>query len=259
MGKNKDYIDITEIAGSEVTTEQLERLCHRYYWAGKYSNGNDVVEVACGTGQGLGYLQTVSKSIEGADISDKILDIAKRHYKGRVQLRQFDVQEMPYGNATKDVVLLFEAIYYIPNAEKFIRECKRILRPNGKVLIVTANKDLYDFNPSSYSYNYYGVVELVDLFSRYGFKPNCFGYMPVESASLRQKLLRPIKKTVVSLGLMPKTMKGKKLLKRLVFGKMVKMPDEITEKMINYEAPVSLQHDRPNHSYKVIYCVAERS
>ncbi|MCD6265910.1 MAG: BrnT family toxin [Deltaproteobacteria bacterium] len=27
-------------------------------------------------------------------------------------------------------------------------DCVRVLRPGGKVLIATANKDLYDFNPS---------------------------------------------------------------------------------------------------------------
>jgi len=255
----KDYVEVTEIAGDEVTTEQIERLCHRYYWAGKFSRGNDVVEVACGSGQGLGYLLPISKSIEGADISEKILNVAREHYQERIQLKQFDVQKMPYEDASKDVVLLFEAIYYIRDTEKFVKECMRILRPNGKVLIVTANKDLYDFNPSPHSHNYYGVVELIELFSRRGFKPNCFGYMPVERLSIKQKILRPVKKTVVSLGLMPKTMRGKKLLKRLVFGKMVKMPDEITENMIRYEDPVSLEGNCPNRSYKVIYCVAERS
>jgi 2-polyprenyl-3-methyl-5-hydroxy-6-metoxy-1,4-benzoquinol methylase len=27
-----------------------------------------------------------------------------------------------------------EAIYYIPDAEKFVRDCARVLRPGGKVL-----------------------------------------------------------------------------------------------------------------------------
>jgi len=39
------------------------------------------------------------------------------------------------------VIILFEAIYYIPDAEKFVEECARVLRLGGKVLIATANKD----------------------------------------------------------------------------------------------------------------------
>ncbi len=51
-----DFISVTEIAGDEVTQEQADRLCNRYYWAGRYCSGKDVVEAACGPGQGLGYL-----------------------------------------------------------------------------------------------------------------------------------------------------------------------------------------------------------
>ena len=44
-----DYSTVTEIAGEDISQEQLERLYHRYYWAGNYCEGKDVVEVACGT------------------------------------------------------------------------------------------------------------------------------------------------------------------------------------------------------------------
>ena len=64
-----DYISVTEIAGDEVTEEQIERLCNRYYWAGHFCAGKDVVETACGTGQGLGYLSSVSGTFEAGDYS----------------------------------------------------------------------------------------------------------------------------------------------------------------------------------------------
>ena len=51
-----DYISVTEIAGDDVTQEQVDRLCNRYYWAASYCQDKDVVEAACGSGQGLGYL-----------------------------------------------------------------------------------------------------------------------------------------------------------------------------------------------------------
>lgn len=259
MAQDQTYIEVTEIAGDEVTAEQVERLCHRYYWAAQYCKDKDVLEVACGTGQGLGFLANVSRSLEGADISDEILKIAKDHYGDRIPLRRFDVQEMPYEDASKDVIIIFEAIYYIPSFEKFIQECQRVLRPGGTVLIATANKDLFDFNPSPHSFEYYGVMELDQILSKHGFSVSCFGYMPINKTNLKQKILRPVKKVVVSLGLMPKTMRGKKLLKRLVFGKMVKMPNEITGEMCEYTEPVTLETDRPDRKHKVIYCMAQLS
>ena len=198
---DNDFVSVTEIAGDEVTQEQIDRLCNRYYWAGQYCVGKNVVEAACGTGQGLGYLSGIAKSLDAGDYSNEILSIAQRHYGDRVALRQFDAQKMPFEDKSKDVIILFEAIYYIPDAERFVRECLRVLRPGGKVLIATANKDLYDFNPSPYSYKYYGVVELNRLFSKYGFETEFFGDTPVDNISLRQRVLRPIKKLIVILGL----------------------------------------------------------
>ena len=47
-----DYSTVTEVGGDDVSRAQVERLCHRYYWAGAYCLGKDVLEVACGTGAG---------------------------------------------------------------------------------------------------------------------------------------------------------------------------------------------------------------
>ncbi|MFH1931666.1 MAG: class I SAM-dependent methyltransferase [Pseudomonadota bacterium] len=289
---DKDYVSVTELAGDEVTQEQVDRLCNRYYWAGQYCLDKDVVEAACGSGQGLGYLSGIARSLEAGDYSDAILSIARQHYGERIALRQFDAQDMPFEDKSKDVIILFEAIYYLPDAEKFVRECVRVLRPGGKVLIATANKDLYDFNPSPHSYRYHGVVELNELFSVAGFQVQCYGDTPVDTVSLRQRILRPIKKIVVNLKLMPKSMAGKKFIKRLVFGDLVKMPAEIgppitrisrnEEKEENgpqitqidadleakngkdteglyrgrYVEPTRISASRADREHKVIYCVA---
>ena len=52
---------------------------NRYYWAGEYCRDKDVVEAACGSGQGLGYLAGIARSLEAGDYSDEILSIARRH------------------------------------------------------------------------------------------------------------------------------------------------------------------------------------
>ncbi len=285
-----DCVSVTEIAGDEVTQEQVDRLCNRYYWAGRYCLDKDVVEAACGTGQGLGYLHKITRSLEAGDYSEKILSIARKHYRDRIVLLQFDAQNMPFVDQSKDVIILFEAIYYLPDVERFVCECKRVLRPGGKVLIATANKDLYDFNPSPRSYIYYGVIELKSLFEKYGFRTEFFGGTPIDNVSIRQKVLRPIKKLAVILNIMPKTTSGKKWLKRLVFGNLVKMPTEIgpqitpvpstgfnpgfprgatgqaqiaqneknekTSDRAPYVEPDRIPSDVANTSHKVIYCVA---
>ena len=255
MMKN-NYISVTEVAGDEVTQEQIDRLCNRYYWAGRYCLKRDVVEAACGTGQGLGYIIEIANSLEAGDYSEDILKIARKHYGHRIALQQFDAQNMPFADNSKDVIILFEAIYYIPDAERFVRECKRVLRSDGKVLIATANKDLYDFNPSPYTYKYFGVTDLKELFGKYMFKTKFFGDTPISKVSFRQKLLRPVKKLAVKLDLIPKTTSGKKILKRFVFGPLVKLPAEINDTTSPHIEPVEISSSAPDTRHKVIFCAA---
>lgn len=254
-----DYTEVTEVAGDEVTREQVERIAHRYLWAGTLCEGKDVIEVACGTGQGLGYLAGRARSLVAGDISSELLGLARAHYGERIRLEPLDAQQLPFPDASADVVILFEAIYYLPDAARFVQEARRVLRNGGRLLIATANKDLYDFNPSMYAHRYFGVVELSELLGAHGFTPELFGYLPVERVSWRQRLLRPVKRVVVALNLMPRTMAGKKLLKRLVFGSLVPMPAEISAEMVAYEPPVPIDATRPDRHHKVIYCVGTKT
>src|SRR2546425_9254983 len=63
MGSIPDFTVVTELAGDPGSREQIQRAYRRYYWDGQYVKGADVVEVACGVGQGLGYLATLAKSV----------------------------------------------------------------------------------------------------------------------------------------------------------------------------------------------------
>jgi ubiquinone/menaquinone biosynthesis C-methylase UbiE len=258
MPDTVDYLKISEITNDLVTKEQVQRSCDRYHWASSYCEGKHVIEVACGTGQGIGFLSQVTKMFAAGDFSKDILNIAKSHYRSRVDLFQLDAQYLPFANNSMDVIILFEAIYYIPNAELFISECSRMLKPGGKVLIATANKDLSDFNPSPHTYKYFGVLELKDTFNRNGFSSEFFGNTRVSELSLIQRMSRPLKQVAVKLNLMPKTADGKKWLKRIIFGGMVKMPGEITKDMLSVAEPTALPDDKPDKDHKVIFCAATK-
>lgn len=254
------FVEVTELAGDEVTGEQVDRVCTRYAWALGYARGKDVLEIACGTGPGLGLLQGAARTLVAGDVSEPILARVRQHYGSRVDARLMNAESLPFADRSIDVIIIFEALYYVPDAEKFADECRRVLRPGGVVLVSNANKDLFDFNPSPHSHVYHGVIELGRLFGSRGFACRFWGDVPVATVSWRQKLLRPIKRTVVALNLMPKSMAGKKLLKRLVFGEMRAFPAEITTDMLPAQSSlVPVGSDQADHHHKVILCEARLS
>ena len=251
---NQDYRQVTELAGDEVTQQQIQRAVIRYGWAREKCIGLDVLEVACGTGQGLGCILDVARSVSACDITPEMAATASKLLGNRADIRCSAAEKMPWDNKCFDVIILFEAIYYLQDINAFFLEAKRLLRPNGKLLIVTCNKDLWDFNSSPFAVQYYGVVELHDLVKNHGLDPHLSVGSPIGKSGIRQRLLRPIKAAVSNLGLMPRTMRGKKLLKRLVFGSLQSMPTQLSMSDAPFEAPEPISLIQPNRTHQNIFC-----
>lgn len=252
-----NFLAITEVGGELVSQAQIVRFQQRYIWAGLFCKGKDVLEAACGTGPGLGYLASVSKSLTAGDYSPEVLAVTRAHYGDRIALHEFNAQATPFADTSFDVVILFEAIYYLPDAESFITECRRLLRPGGVLLLATANRDLFDFNPSPFSVRYYNPPELSALLRKHGFDVDFFGGSPINPSGLKNRILRLAKKMAVSFNLIPGSMRSKRFLKRLVFGRLVPLPRELRIGDARYEAPVSIDGAAADTVHQVLYCVAK--
>jgi SAM-dependent methyltransferase len=258
MNQHPDFTIVTERGGEPVSKMQLDRFHQRYIWAGSYCKGRDVLEMACGTGPGLGYLWRQSQSLMAGDVSSSVLALARAHYGDRIDLREFDAARTPFADTSVDVIILFEAIYYLSDLDAFAREVRRLLRPRGVLLLATANKDLLDFNPSPFSKTYLNPPELRAWLGRHGFACSFLGGSPVAKSGVRARVLRTIKRFAVSFHLIPESMRGKRLLKRFVFGRLVTMPVELSVEDAMFVAPVSIDPDSPDTTHQVIYCVAEK-
>jgi len=253
-----NYLTVTEIPGNKASKEQIGRLFHRYHFAMSFCHDKDVLEVACGAGMGLGYLETVARKIVGGDIEEEILSIPTRYYqqRSRIEIRRIDAQDLPFEDNSFDVVLLFEAIYYLPRPERFIEESFRVLRAGGKLIIGSVNREWSDFNPSPFSHKYFSIPEIFQILRLKYSDIQFSGAFFAEPDSLKAKGVSLIKRFAVRLHLMPKTMKGKELLKRLFFGGLVPIPPEIVEDMAEYVPPIPLSKETTSPKYKVIYAVA---
>ena len=253
-----DYTKVTEVTGDRVSREQVQRIYTRYHFARQYCSGKDVLELGCGSGQGLGYLQKVAKKIVGGDYYRPLLQLTQEHYRGRIPLIQLDAQVLPFKDQSFDVTILYEAIYYLKEPDSFVEECMRILRPGGTLIMCNPNKDLPDFNPSPYSYRYFSATDFVELLKPYGFQIECFGDCEVDYNHPRQRFLSFIKRNMVRLHLMPKTMAGKKLFKRIVFGSLVPFPSELTDEDPACRLPFAIEASVPDRCHKVVFAVAQR-
>jgi SAM-dependent methyltransferase len=248
-----DFTTVTEAPGDPLRSEALEMLWTRYRFAEEYCRGRDVLEVACGAGQGLGLLAKTAARVVGGDYTERLLGFAKQHYGSRIPLVRLDGQQLPFGGETFDVVLLYEAVYYLPEPARFLEECRRVLRPGGRVLLCTANKNVADFNPSPFHRRYYSGPELLELFRQHRFDPVLLGSFPVAQETMRDRLVSAVKRAAVALHLVPKTMRGKALLKRLFFGPLEVAPAELTDGTWRYHPPQVVESATQTQPFRVLF------
>jgi len=254
---DQDFTHLTEVTNSQVTKEQLERIYTRYRFASEYCGDKDVLEVACGTGQGLGYLAKSARSVVGGDVTDNMVQIARQHYGERLTIDQIDAHALPYESNSFDVIILYEAIYYLSDPATFIKESKRVLRDEGTIIICTANKDWSGFCPSPNSFNYFSVPELKALLEERGFQVKMFADCPAKGGGITSTITSLIRQFVVKFNLMPKNMKGKEKYKRLFYGKLIALAPEIDDAVAEYSQPVPISTAVNNSDFKVIFSVGK--
>lgn len=264
MNKTTNYTLITESSGLKATREQVKRLFQRYHFARKFANGKDVLEVACGSGIGLGYLAKVANKVVGVDIEEKNVALARKYYvstescqlaadSGKIEIQTMDAHCLNFRDKCFDIVVLFEAIYYLKDPQRFISEAERVLRVNGKLIICTVNKDWEDFHPSPYTHKYFSVTELFGMLKDKFNEVEVYGGFPLNNKGLKNRLLSLIKRTAVNFKLIPGSLKTRAYLKRVFMGKLTPLPAEVYEDMVPYEAPTAIV---TNKNFKIIYVVA---
>ena len=249
---------MTEVPGNLVASEAVDMVRTRYAFAAEYCAGKAVLELACGPGSGLGRLAQTARRVVGGDFTPGLLVRARSRYGPRIPLVRLDAHDPPFRAGSFDVVVLFEAIYFLADFEKVLARCREVLAAKGVLLLATANPQVPGFNPSPHSTRYYSAAELELALRARGFSVELFAGFPLSDLGPRDRLLRLAKTLAVRLNLIPRTMTGKELLKRLVFGKLKPFPGEVTNETGERRELVRLGAAHQAAHFKVIYAVARK-
>ena len=251
-----DYTGITETPGTLITREAESMAVSRYEIARRRAQGKRVLEVACGSGQGLGYVRRSAAWVVGGDITPGLLTTAQRHYQGLVPLVRFDAHALPFGDASFDMVQIHEALYYMSNHDRVLQECRRLLRPAGVLIISSINPQWADFNPSPHAVGYLDAEALKKLLTRHFADVELTGGFPVPRPTVASIIISILKRTAVRFQLIPRTMSGKTMLKRIFLGPLRPVPADLALASAPVDEPSAVRPQEWSR-YRVIYAIAQ--
>ncbi|MTJ61815.1 class I SAM-dependent methyltransferase [Nocardia seriolae] len=101
--------------------------------------GQVVLEAGSGEGYGANMIAGVAAQVTGLDYDDSAVAHVRAKYP-RVEMVQGNLAELPLADASVDIVVNFQVIEHLWDQSQFLRECLRVLRPGGKLLISTPNR-----------------------------------------------------------------------------------------------------------------------
>jgi 2-polyprenyl-3-methyl-5-hydroxy-6-metoxy-1,4-benzoquinol methylase len=176
---------------TEIANEDTVYHLHRYAIPMDYITGKIVVDIASGEGYGSNLMAVKAKLVYGIDISEEAILFATEKYNTTTNLnfRVGTVENIPLDDHIADVLVSFETLEHTGKHHEMISEIKRVLKPDGIVIISSPDKANYSdrynrVNPFHVKELYF--TEFKDLLNKY-FKKSHFYYQTFVTGSLIMK------------------------------------------------------------------------
>jgi ubiquinone/menaquinone biosynthesis C-methylase UbiE len=129
------------------TPESNARLIAAFVHLTELPRGARVIDLGCGSGVFTDLLRRAAYDALGLDISPKLIALGRSRYPG-LDLIEGDAENLPFGSASFDGVLLSGLVHHFPDPQRLAAETFRILKPGGRFMAFDPNR----LNPFMYLY-----------------------------------------------------------------------------------------------------------
>jgi tocopherol O-methyltransferase len=123
---------------------QIDLIKQLLFWAKLDSAPTQILDLGCGIGGSSLYLakKFPQAQITGITLSPVQAERAKKRafeqgLSDRTNFLVADALAMPFGDGSFDLIWSLESGEHMPDKFKFLQECDRVLKPNGKLIFAT--------------------------------------------------------------------------------------------------------------------------
>lgn len=125
-------------AGNEVSFV-FARHRFAYEFTAQYAKQRFVLDVGCGTGYGCKLLAETAAFVCGIDYDGEAVRYCRHHFAAdNIAYAQMNAAALGFHRAF-DLVVSFQVIEHVADAHNFVEQIKRVVKPDGKIIIGTLN------------------------------------------------------------------------------------------------------------------------
>jgi SAM-dependent methyltransferase len=128
-----------ERLANDPTSELWGEHRSRYRFAAQFAAGQRVLDVATGAGFGLPIVAHAGGRPIGVDYDALALGDVRQRQPAAALVRA-DATRLPLLSDCCDLVVSFETIEHVPDAQALVVEIRRVLRPGGRLVLSTPNR-----------------------------------------------------------------------------------------------------------------------
>lgn len=108
--------------------------------------GAHVLDVACGTGNLALPAARAGAAVTGVDIAANLLEQARSRARAEgltIQFDEGDAEQLPYDNASFDVVVTMFGAIFAPRPDRVAAELIRVCRPGGRIAMANWTRESF--------------------------------------------------------------------------------------------------------------------
>ncbi len=118
---------------------------HRYHWVSPFLETKTVADIACGEGYGSALISQTAQHVTAVDIDAGVIAQATKKYS-KLHNLNFQIASALQTNIRSqsiDSVVSFETLEHLEEHQALFLEFKRLLKPDGVLIISTPDKLVY--------------------------------------------------------------------------------------------------------------------
>jgi len=130
----KNYVSVVYDENRTPRTDYPFKLASYLFDRFGFRKGEKILEIGCGRGEFLEAFKALGLDVSGIDLSEQSANFLS--YLG-VKCADVSKEPLPYADSSFDIVYHKSLLEHLYSAEHLMKETLRVLKPGGKVIILT--------------------------------------------------------------------------------------------------------------------------